>query len=184
MVVDEQQMEAVTVRRFGDAGVLEYIRTDRPEPRLHDVVVRVRAIGISPLDWKTRAGVGLWNGDNELPRVPGWDVAGTVVACGRRVGEFEEGDEVFGLADFPIGGACAEFVRIPMDQVVKKPDTVDHAHAAALPVAGLAAYQALFDIGRVREGRRVLVHGAAGGVGHVAVQLAKAAGAEVVGTAS
>lgn len=183
-VVDEQQMEAVTIRRFGDAGVLEFIKIDQPEPRLHDVVVRVRAIGISPLDWKTREGVGLWSGDRALPGIPGWDVSGTVVACGRRVGEFEVGDEVFGLADFPRGGAYAEFVRIPMDQVVKKPDSVDHAHAAAAPVGGLAAYQALFDLGRVGEGRRVLVHGAAGGVGHIAVQLAKAAGAEVVGTAS
>ena len=183
-VVDEQRMEAVTIRRFGDAGVLEFIQTDQPEPRLHDVVVRVRAIGVSPLDWKTREGFGLWSGDRALPATPGWEVSGTIVARGGRVGEFEEGDEVFGLADFPTGGAYAEFVRIPMDQVVKKPDTVDHAHAAAVPVAGLAAYQALFDIGHVGEGRRVLVHGAAGGVGHIAVQLAKAAGAEVVGTAS
>jgi NADPH:quinone reductase-like Zn-dependent oxidoreductase len=182
--VTDERMEAVVIHRFGDAGVLEYTRTDRPEPRLHDVVLRVRAIGINPLDWKTREGRGLWDDRRRLPAVLGWDVSGTVVAKGRRVTEFEEGDEVFGLADFPDGGAYAEFVRAPMDQLVKKPAGVDHAHAAAVPVAGLAAYQALFDLGRVGEGRRVLIHGAAGGVGHIAVQLASSRGAHVIGTAS
>lgn len=182
--VTDERMEAVVIRRFGDTGVLEFTDTDRPEPRLHDVVVRVHAIGINPIDWKTRQGRGLWEEERRLPGVLGWDVSGTVVACGRRVGAFEVGDEVFGLADYPHGGAYAQFVRIPMDQIVKKPETIDHAHAAAVPMAGLAAYQALFDLGRVGEGRRVLVHGAAGGVGHLAVQLAKDRGATVVGTAS
>ena len=182
--VTDERMEAVVIRRFGDAGVLEFIHTDRPEPRLHDVVIRVHAIGINPIDWKTREGRGLWEAGRGLPGVLGWDVSGTVVACGRRVGSFEVGDEVFGLADYPHGGAYAEFVRVPMDQLVKKPETLDHAHAAAVPMAGLAAYQALFDLGRVGEGRRILVHGAAGGVGHLAVQLAKERGATVVGTAS
>jgi NADPH:quinone reductase-like Zn-dependent oxidoreductase len=182
-VIDER-MEAVVIHRFGDAGELDYVRMDRPEPRLHDVVLRVRAIGINPLDWKTREGRGVWDGQRRFPAVLGWDVSGTVIACGARVTDFEAGDEVFGLADYPAGGAYAEFTRTPMDQLVKMPADLDHAHAAAIPVAGLAAYQALFDLGRVGEGRRVLIHGAAGGVGHIAVQLAKSRGAHVIGTAS
>lgn len=177
-------MQAVVIRRFGDSSVLDFDYVDRPEPKLHDVVLRVRAIGINPLDWKTREGRGIWQDDSELPGILGWDVAGTVVSTGRRVGNFEEGDEVFGLANYPRGGAYAEYVRVPMEQLVKKPEGVDHAHAAAVPIAGLTAYQALFEVGRAGDGRRVLIHGAAGGVGHLAVQLAKHNGAYVVGTGS
>ncbi|MFO8065085.1 MAG: NADP-dependent oxidoreductase [Spirochaetota bacterium] len=172
------------IRRFGDAGVLEFTTTERPQPRLHDAVVKIHAVGINPLDWKTREGVGLWDDHLERTGILGWDISGTVVACGRRVGEFSEGDEVFGLANYPDGGAYAEYVRVPVDQLVKKPSTVEHTDAAAVPIAGLAAYQALFDVGKVTAARRVLIHGAAGGVGHFAVQLAKQTGAQVLGTSS
>jgi NADPH:quinone reductase-like Zn-dependent oxidoreductase len=177
-------MEAVVIRQFGGSEVLEIVTTERPEPKLHEVVLRVHAVGVNPIDWKTREGQGLWRDNGNLPGVLGWDVSGTVVAKGRLVSGFEEGDEAFGLASLSEGGGYAEFVRVPMEQLAHKPDDIDHAHSAAVPMAGLTAYQALFDIGRVREGRRVLIHGAAGGVGHIAVQLAKSQGANVTGTAS
>ena len=182
--VAQDTMEAVIIQGFGDTGVLEIATTERPQPRLHDVGLQVHAVGINPLDWKTREGAGVWDERPERGGILGWDVCGTVVASGRRVTGFSEGDEVFGLANYPHGGAYAEYVCTPMEQLVKKPSSVEYADAAAVPVAGLAAYQALFELGKLTAGRRVLVHGAAGGVGHFAVQLAKHSGAEVVGTAS
>ncbi|MFP4010991.1 MAG: NADP-dependent oxidoreductase [Spirochaetaceae bacterium] len=178
------RMDAVVIHRFGGPEVLECTTVERPTPRLHDVIIRVRAVGISPLDWKTRTGEGLWDRGRRFPAVLGWDVSGTVAERGRLVGEFEEGDDVFGLANYPVGGAYAEYVRVPMEQLVAKPQAVSHAEAAAVPLVGLAAYQALFEVGRLSQGKRVLIHGAAGGVGHIAVQLAKSCGAHVVGTAS
>ncbi|MFI5983331.1 NADP-dependent oxidoreductase [Streptomyces sp. NPDC051555] len=176
-------MRAVVVSQWGGPEVLTETTIDRPEPGPTEVLVRVHAAGVNPVDWKTRASGALieWGA---VP-VPGWDVSGTVEAVGMGVTLFAPGDEVFGMPHFPKqAGAYAEYVTAPSRHFVRKPAALDHVAAAALPLAALTAWQALVDTADVRPGQRVLVHAAAGGVGHFAVQIAKARGAYVIGTAS
>ncbi|RKT07046.1 NADPH:quinone reductase-like Zn-dependent oxidoreductase [Streptomyces sp. 3211.6] len=176
-------MRAVVVSRWGGPEVLTATETDRPEPQPGEILVRVHAAGVNPVDWKTRESGGLitWG---PVPAV-GWDVSGTVEAVGGGVTLFRPGDEVFGMPRFPHqAGAYAEYVTAPARQFVWKPKGINHVGAAALPLAALTAWQALVDTARVGAGQRVLVHAAAGGVGHLAVQIAKARGAYVIGTAS
>lgn len=176
-------MRAVVVERWGGPETLVEREVERPEPGLNEVLVRVRAAGVNPVDWKTRAGGALieWGA---VPAV-GWDVSGTVEAVGPGVGVFRPGDEVFGMPLFPRqAGAYAEYVVAPARHLAPKPASLTHVEAAALPLAALTAWQALVDTADVRPGERVLVHAAAGGVGHLAVQIAKARGAYVIGTAS
>ncbi|MFI8423491.1 NADP-dependent oxidoreductase [Streptomyces sp. NPDC085479] len=176
-------MRAVVVEQWGGPENLVERETERPEPGLNEVLVRVHAAGVNPVDWKTRAGGALieWGA---VPAV-GWDVSGTVEAVGPGVGLFRPGDEVFGMPLFPRqAGGYAEYVVAPARHLASKPATLTHVEAAALPLAALTAWQALVDTADVRPGERVLVHAAAGGVGHFAVQIAKARGAYVIGTAS
>ncbi|MEU2653831.1 NADP-dependent oxidoreductase [Streptomyces sp. NPDC007325] len=176
-------MRAVVVEQWGGPENLVERETERPEPGLNEVLVRVHAAGVNPVDWKTRAGGALieWGA---VPAV-GWDVSGTVEAVGPGVGLFQPGDEVFGMPLFPRqAGGYAEYVVAPARHLAPKPATLTHVEAAALPLAALTAWQALVDTADVRPGERVLVHAAAGGVGHFAVQIAKARGAYVIGTAS
>lgn len=180
-------MRAVRIHRYGGPDVIRLEETARPEPGPDEVLVRVLAAGVNPVDWKTREGRGAarrWSGER-FPVVLGWDLSGTVEAVGRSVTTVRPGDEVFGLVRFPEPAGCyAEYAAVPADQVVVKPAALDHAHAAALPLVALTAWQALFDTARLTAGETVLVHAAAGGVGHVAVQLAKWKGATVIATAS
>lgn len=177
-----QTMRAISQDSLGGPEVLKPIELPRPEPGPVEVLVRVHATSVNPTDWKIRQ-VGAWLG--EPPFVLGWDVSGTVEAVGVGVAVHKPGDEVFGMLRYPGGhGANAEYVTAPARTFVPKPAGLDHAQAAAIPLAGLTAYQALVDIARVQQGQRVLIHAAAGGVGHVAVQIAKALGAYVIGTAS
>ncbi|MEU6070063.1 MULTISPECIES: NADP-dependent oxidoreductase [Streptomyces] len=176
-------MRAVVVEQWGGPGNLVERETERPEPGLNEVLVRVHAAGVNPVDWKTRASGALieWGA---VPAV-GWDVSGTVEAVGPGVGMFRPGDEVFGMPLFPRqAGGYAEYVVAPSRHLAPKPAGLTHVEAAALPLAALTAWQALVDTADVRPGERVLVHAAAGGVGHLAVQIAKARGAYVIGTAS
>ncbi|MFF0203838.1 NADP-dependent oxidoreductase [Streptomyces sp. NPDC005017] len=176
-------MRAMVVERWGGPETLVEREMERPEPGLGEVLVRVHAAGVNPVDWKTRASGGLvaWG---EVPAV-GWDVSGTVEAVGPGVGLFRPGDEVFGMPLFPRqAGGYAEYVVAPARHLARKPAGLTHVEAAALPLAALTAWQALVDAADVRPGERVLVHAAAGGVGHLAVQIAKARGAYVIGTAS
>ncbi|MFF2777159.1 NADP-dependent oxidoreductase [Streptomyces sp. NPDC058052] len=175
-------MRAVVVERWGGPEVLVEREVERPEPGLNEVLVRVHAAGVNPVDWKTRASGALieWGA---LPAV-GWDVSGTVEAVGPGVGVLRPGDEVFGMPLFPRqAGGYAQYVVAPARHLAPKPASLTHVEAAALPLAGLTAWQALVDAAGVRPGERVLVHAAAGGVGHLAVQIAKARGAHVIGTA-
>ncbi|MEU9644389.1 NADP-dependent oxidoreductase [Streptomyces sp. NPDC048188] len=175
-------MRAVVVERWGGPEELVEREVERPEPGLNEVLVRVHAAGVNPVDWKTRAS-GALIGWDAVPAV-GWDVSGTVEAVGPGVGLFRPGDEVFGMPRFPRqAGAYAEYVVAPARHLARKPAGLTHTEAAALPLAGLTAWQALVDTADVRPGERVLVHAAAGGVGHLAVQIAKARGAYVIGTA-
>ncbi|MFD8749582.1 NADP-dependent oxidoreductase [Kitasatospora sp. NPDC059577] len=176
-------MRAVVVEQWGGPENLVEREVERPEPGLGEVLVRVHAAGVNPVDWKTRAGGALieWG---DVPAV-GWDVSGTVEAVGPGVGLFRPGDEVFGMPLFPRqAGAYAEYAVAPARHLARKPAALTHVEAAALPLAALTAWQALVDTADVRPGERVLVHAAAGGVGHFAVQIAKARGAYVIGTAS
>lgn len=172
-------MRKVIQNTLGAPGVLELV-TDapRPEPGPGEVLVEVRAAGVNPVDAKVRSGGGMLG---EPPFTVGWDVSGVVVE-----GEdFEPGDEVFGLIRFPQEAATyAEYVTAPADELLLKPPTITHDEAAAIPLVAETAWQALVHAANVQPGERVLIHAGAGGVGHVAIQIAKARGAHVITTAS
>lgn len=156
---------------------------DRPAPGPVEVLVRVRAAGVNPADVKSIARGT--QPDGSVVVTPGWDVSGVVEEVGRGVRMYRPGDEVFGMIRFPhAGGTFAEYVTAPTRHLVRKPRALDHVRAAALPLASLTAWQALVDTAGLRPGQRVLIHAAAGGVGHVAVQLAKELGAFIYGTSS
>ncbi|MEV5737036.1 NADP-dependent oxidoreductase [Streptomyces sp. NPDC003388] len=175
-------MRAIGQDVLGGPEVLKEVRLERPAPRPNEVLVRVRAAGVNPTDWKHRATGGFLG---EPPFVLGWDVSGEVAETGIGVAAFRPGDEVFGMLPYPFGhGSHAEYVTVPARALTHKPASIDHVQAGALPLVSLTAWQALTEHADVRPGQRVLVHAAAGGVGHVAVQIAKARGAYVIGTAS
>ena len=177
-------MRAVVQQQFGGVDVLQVEQVPRPAPLPTEVLVRVSAAGVNPVDWKTRAGDGMAGVLGQPPFILGWDVSGVVEAVGYGVTRFAPGDEVFGMPWFPRqAGAYAEYVTGPSRQFARKPVEVDHVTAAALPLAGLTAWHAVVDTAGVGPGDRVLVHAAAGGVGHLAVQLAARLGAHVIATA-
>ena len=178
----EQQMYAITQRALGGPEVLERITTARPVPGPGEILVRVRAAGLNPVDQAVRAGHFPLLG--EPPFSLGWDAAGTVEGVGAGVTRFAAGDEVFGMPGFPgAGNAYAEYLAAPAEQFEHRPEALPVAEAGALSLSGLTAHQALVDIARVGPGTRVLIHAASGGVGHLAVQIAKERGAYVIGTA-
>ncbi|WP_406176565.1 NADP-dependent oxidoreductase [Streptomyces sp. NBC_00996] len=175
-------MRAISQNVLGGPEVLKEVQVERPAPRPNEVLVRVRAAGVNPTDWKHRATGGFLG---EPPFVLGWDVSGVVEAAGIGVARFKPGDEVFGMLPYPFGhGSHAEYVTAPARAFAHKPSGIDHIQAGALPLVSLTAWQALVETADIQPGQRVLIHAAAGGVGHVAVQIAKARGAYVIGTAS
>lgn len=178
-------MRAVVQHAFGGPDVLRVAEVPRPVPLPTEVLVRVHAAGINPADWKTRSGGGVSGVFGEPPFTLGWDVSGVVEETGFGVTTLRAGDEVYGMPWFPrVAGGYAEYVTAPARQFARKPAGISHEQAAAVPLAALTAWQALVDTADVRPGRRVLIHAAAGGVGHFAVQIAKHLGAHVTGTAS
>jgi len=175
-------MRAVRQSALGGPEVLELADVPRPEPGPTEVLVRVAAAGVNPVDWKVRQRGGFLG---EPPFTVGWDVAGVVESVGIGVTRFAPGDRVFGMPRFPgAANAYAEYVTSPSRQLARTPDVLTDVEAAALPLAGLTAWQALVETADVSAGTRVLILAAAGGVGHLAVQIAKARGAHVIGTAS
>ncbi|WP_030206717.1 NADP-dependent oxidoreductase [Streptomyces sp. NRRL S-87] len=176
-------MRAVVISEFGGPEVLKVSEVAKPEPGLNEILVRVHAAGVNPVDAKTRSVEALIGWGEH--RISGWDVSGTVEAVGPGVTLFAPGDEVFGMPRFPLAaGGYAEYVAAPARHFARKPAALSHEEAAAVPLAALTAWQALTDTADLKPGQRVLVHAAAGGVGHFAVQIAKALGAHVIGTAS
>ncbi|MFI7088032.1 NADP-dependent oxidoreductase [Streptomyces anulatus] len=176
-------MRAVSQDAAGAPGVLKVVEARRPVPGLGEILVRVHAAGVNPTDWKTRER-GVFATGARPPFTLGFDVAGVVEAVGGGVTLFEAGDEVFGMPRFPHpAGAYAEYVAAPARHFAPRPKGLDHIQAGALPLASLTAWQALVDTANVQPGERVLIRAAAGGVGHLAVQIAKARGAYVIGTA-
>jgi NADPH:quinone reductase-like Zn-dependent oxidoreductase len=176
-------MKAVIYRRYGPPDVLEY--AEAPEPQITDqqIRVKVRAAGVNPVDWKVRSGHPKIPLLMKLPGIPGSDLSGEVVQVGRGVTPFKVGDAVYGTLSPFSGGACAEYAAVPQKNAALKPKNLSFEEAAAVPIAGLTALKALRDLGNIKPNHRVLINGAAGGVGHFAVQIAKGYGAEVTGVA-
>ena len=168
-------MQVVTMSETGGPEVLQILDAPRPEPADGQVLVRVRAVAVNPIDWKYRRGLI----PKDLPAVLGSDISGVVEQS--RAAGFAPGDEVFGFA---ASGAYAEFALSPAALLARKPAGISHEQAAALPVAALTAWQALFDVAGLTAGQTALIAGAAGGVGHLAVQFARVAGIHAIGTAS
>ena len=174
-------MRAVRQELLGGPDVLDLAEVPRPSPGPTEVLVRVRAAGVNPVDWKTRERGGFLG---TPPFVLGWDACGEVVQHGLGTTYLAVGDEVLGLVRFPCeAGTYAEYVTAPSRRLVRRPPELGHLEAAALPLAGLTAWQALVDVAAVQPGQRVLIQAAAGGVGHLAAQVAAARGAVVYGTA-
>jgi NADPH:quinone reductase-like Zn-dependent oxidoreductase len=177
-------MTVFATTAIGGPEVLAPAEVPRPVPLSNEVLVRVHAAGVNPVDWKIRAGVFPDGGLGRPPFVQGWDVAG-VVEFGPRVTRFAPGDEVYGLLWFPRqAGGYGEYVAAPARQFARKPAGLSFAEAAALPLAGLTGWQTLVDVADLQPGQRVLITAAAGGVGHLASQIAKSRGAIVTGTAT
>ncbi|MER6047165.1 NADP-dependent oxidoreductase [Streptomyces sp. NPDC001793] len=176
-------IRAISQDVLGGPEVLREVELPRPEPGPGQLLIRVHAAGLNPTDWIHRATPGLLL--PEPPFVLGWDVSGVVEEVGQGVTLFKPGHEVFGMLPYPHGhGSLATHVTGPARAFAHKPAGIDHIQAGALPLAALTAWQALVDTADIRPGQRVLIHAAAGGVGHLAVQIAKARGAYVIGTAS
>lgn len=178
-------MQAIVIDAYGEGDVLTLREVPRPTPAAGEVLIQTRAIGVNPVDWKTRQGRGVAPRIQQLPLILGWDVAGTVIQVGPQVTSCSVGASVFGMVRFPNPGATyAEFVAAPVEQLALIPKTMDDVQAAAVPLAALTAWQALFSTAQLQKGQTVLIQAAAGGVGHLAVQLAKIHGAHVIATAS
>jgi len=177
----KETMKAVRIHDYGGPEVLFYEDAPIPEPGPREVRVRVHAAGVNPADRQIRAGLR-FRLEKPFAFIPGCEVSGIVEKRGAEVTELGVGDEVYGMPGF--GGGYAEYVVAAGDKLGRKPASLDHVQAAALPVAALTAWDALFEVGGLVAGQKVLIHAAAGGVGHIAVQLAKWRGAQVIGTAS
>jgi len=176
-------MKAVRFHTYGKPDVLVYEDVARPEPAAGEVLVKVYATSINPIDWKIRAGHLRGFRDYPLPFILGWDVSGVIESAGPGVTQWKPGDEVYGRPDIGRSGAYAEYIAVKEGELARKPKSLDHVHSAAIPLAGLTAWQALFDSAGLTSGQKVLIQAAAGGVGHLAIQFAKLKGLYVAGTA-
>jgi NADPH:quinone reductase-like Zn-dependent oxidoreductase len=177
-------MKAIRIHEYGGPEVLKYEDAPRPSPAAGEVLVRVHATSVNPVDIAIRSGFFKERMKFKMPFIPGWDVSGVIEAAGPGVTRLKPGDEVYGRTDLARDGAYAEYMAARESEVALKPKSLDHTHAAAIPLTALTAWQALFDAGKLSAGQTVLIHGAAGGVGHFAVQFAKVKGARVIATAS
>ncbi|HEY0603517.1 MAG TPA: NADP-dependent oxidoreductase [Herpetosiphonaceae bacterium] len=177
-------IKAVRIHAYGGPEQLVYEDAPKPAPADDELLVRVHAAAINPVDWKVRLGYLQEFIPYELPLILGWDVSGVVEAVGSAVTDFKVGDEIYSRPDLTRSGAYTEYIVLRASEAAHKPRSIDHIHAAAVPLAALTAWASLFDSGQLEAGQKVLIHAAAGGVGTVAVQLAKWKGAHVIGTAS
>ena len=173
-------MKAVVINEYGDNDVVQHVEIDRPEPRPGEMLVKVHAAGVNPVDWKIRSGAGQRMGMT-LPIYLGGEITGTVEKLGDSVSGWEEGDAVYGIIK---SGGFAEYAAAPAAAMARTPASLDFIHAAAVPLGALTAWQAMFDVAGLASGQRLLVTSSSGGVGSLAVQLAKAKGAHVTAMAS
>ena len=174
------QMQAIRIHEFGGPDVLVPEKMDLPRPGADQALVRIRAASVNPVDAKTRAGKFPPVGKDALPLTLGRDLSGTVESCGPGL-DARKGDDIFALLGYD-RGAYAQYVLVEKSELAPKPDNLSHVEAASVPLAALTAWQGMLDHGHLQSGERVLIHGAAGGVGHFAVQIAKAKGAWVAAT--
>lgn len=180
-------MKAVILKEAGSIKNLQFAEVEKPSIQNDEVLVKVVCVSINPVDVNARAydGVLDWIFGKERPIILGWDISGEVVEAGEDVTDLKIGDQVFGMVNFfGSGKAYAEYVASPETHLSLKPDNVTHQQAVASTMVASTAYQALVDVAKIKKGEKVLIHGASGGVGHVAVQIAKHFGAYVVGTSS
>lgn len=175
-------MKAVRIHQYGGPEELKYEETADPVLNPDDVLIKIYATSINPVDWKIRQGHR--KNTSQFPLILGRDVSGVIEKVGDSVANFQPGDEVYANPDISRPGTYAEYVAVRASEIALKPVTIGHELAAAIPLAGLTAWQGLFDQGELKSGQKILIHGAAGGVGNMAVQLAKWKGAYVIGTAS
>ncbi len=178
-------MQAIRIHAFGGPEVLQMEELARPVPAPDEILVKVYASGVNPVDWVVREGSNAaLRYHLTLPMTLGWDAAGTVEVLGSEVTGFQKGDAVYGVPNFPGDGSYAEYCAAKASQFALKPKSLGFTEAAGVPLAGLTAWTALFEYGKLQPGQRILIQGASGGVGSLAVQFAKAKGAYVIGTAS
>ena len=179
-------MKAVQIHEFGDVDVLKYEEVERPEPQAGEVLVRVRAAGINLVDAISRQfPLPVTSGAKGLPYILGWDISGEVVALGAGATHFAIGDEVYGMPRFPgEAKAYSEYTTAPVADLAGKPQRLTHEEAAGGPLAGLTAWQSLFEVAHLQAGQSIFISGGSGGVGHFAIQLAKWKGAKVLTTTS
>jgi NADPH:quinone reductase-like Zn-dependent oxidoreductase len=174
------KMKAVVIQEYGNNDVLQHLEIERPQPKANEILVRVHAAGVNPVDWKIRGGMGQRLGLT-LPITLGGEIAGTIVKIGDKIEGFAEGDSVYGIIK---SGGFAEYAIAKQEEISPRPPKLDFVHSAAIPLGALTAWQAIFGLANLTPGQRILITGASGGVGSLAVQLAKAEGANVIGTAS
>ncbi|WP_293937543.1 NADP-dependent oxidoreductase [Iodobacter sp.] len=177
-------MQAICQHSYGQRDVLQLENVPTPQINADDVLIRVHAAGVNPVDWKIREGYLQSIISHEMPLTLGWDVAGEIVALGEQITGWKIGDAVYSRPDIGRNGAYAEFVAVRASEIAKKPQSLDWQQAAAVPLAALTAWQSLFEIAKLQAGEKVLIHAGAGGVGLFAIQLAKWRGAEVYTTTS
>lgn len=177
-------MKAIRIHQFGGTEVLRYEDSPQPIPGADEVLIRVHAVGVNPVDAKIRAGKLQGRVDHKLPLILGWDVAGSIEQTGADVTQFKSGDAVYARPDIARDGAYAEYIVVRASEVALKPESLDFIHAAAVPLSALTAWQSLFIAGDLQPGQTILIHAGAGGVGHYALQLAHWKGAHVITTAS
>ena len=175
-------MKAVLINEYGDESVLKYEEVEKPQPKADEVLIKIKIAAVNPVDWKIRDGLGEMFG-MKLPLILGCEISGTVESVGANVENFTAGEEVFAYLGSHAGG-YAEYACAKEIETSKKPKNIDFENAAAIPVGALTAWQAIFDHAKIESGQKILIHGAAGGVGSMAVQFAKWKGADVYATAS
>ncbi len=181
---NNNQMRAVRIHQFGGSTEMKLEEITIPEPSDGEVLIKVVAAGVNPIDWKIREGYLAEVISHTLPLTLGWDFSGEIVSLGKNTGKWSIGDEVYARPDFSKNGSYAEYIVVSEDEISAKPKTLSWQKAAAVPLVTLTAWQALKDIGAVKQWDRVLIHAGAGGVGIAAIQLAKQAGATVYTTSS
>ncbi len=174
-------MRAMVITKFGEPDVLQMADMPRPEPGPYDLILEVHAAAVNPVDTKIRRGM---RGERQLPLIPGYDVSGVIVAMGEKVDHFKIGDAVYASPSLARHGSCAEYVAVDCRSAAKKPASLDHIHAAALPLVTLTAWESLHERAQIHPSETVLIHAGAGGVGHIGLQLAKNHGCRVITTAS
>src|SRR5713101_4420530 len=177
-------MKAIVMHNYGGPDVLKFEDVPRPEPKESEILVRVVATGVNPVDGMVRAGMFAKYAKTPFPMMPGYDIAGIVEKTGTKIAKFKKGDSIYAYISLKDGGGYAAYAVATEGEASPKPKSLTYVEAAAVPVVALTAWQALVDTAKLKAGQTVLIHGGSGGVGSFAIQIAKARGAKVIATAS